>query len=214
MKKINLITAILSASFIIACSGTDNKQQNDHELDTMQPDTTVHETDEHSDLDTADIAFLKHAAIGGLTEVESSAKILQLGTTQELKAFAEMMLKDHRAANDQLNLLAQMKGYDLPAGLPDDKLALVQKIASFKDDGKNEFYARLMLTEHQQALNLFSSARNSKDADIKKFASETLPKLEHHYSVIKDINTKLLQPKIGQGDDPLKLSDQKQGKSH
>ena len=52
-------------------------------------------------------------------------------------------------------------------------------------------YMNNQVVAHEQTIELFNKAVNSEDAEIAAFAKETLPKLEHHLMMAKDINSKL-----------------------
>ena len=119
------------------------------------------------------------------------------------------MLKDHGEANKKLEKLAMQKGYALPKALPASKLALINKLDDFKNKGRNEYYVRLMINEHANAINLFSMGERSKDQDIAEFSAATLPIIKQHYQHILKLDTLMQKPRANQGDDPLKISDRK-----
>lgn len=197
----------LSMLLFAACSS--NEQKNDDTKDTTayQADTLVNKTDEAANLDTTDVAFFQNAAYGGMIEVEASNKALTFTEHPGIKTFADMMVKDHGGANQKLKSLAQSKGYVLPAALPLSKVELIDKMNSFKDEGRNEYYLQLMVNEHQKAIDMFAMASRSKDAEINQFATSLLPTLKHHYMEVKKLDSIYRQPKVNQGDDPIKISD-------
>lgn len=208
MKKPILYFVIL---VMMSCT---SKNQNDNEKDQaltdttqQQQDTLLNALDNSQDLDSADLKFLQQAAYGGMIEVESSNKILTVTEDASVKSFAEMMVKDHSAANQRLETLASTKGYRLPTLLPYSKTELINKMDTYKNEGRNEYYLRLMLNEHMSAIDLFSLASRSEDKEIRAFASSILPTLETHYQHVKKADSLFRQPKQNQGDDPLKISD-------
>ncbi len=211
MKKlIPYIVALFPIGFI-ACQNTQKDQEQTQSTDNEAPDSTIklQPATDSNQVDTSKTAFFENAALGGMVEVESSSQIEKLTQNQQVKVFAAMMMKDHGLANQKLKVLANQKGYTLPKTLPASKLELVNKINDFKDEGRNEYYVRLMINEHKNAINLFSMGERSKDADISKFSTETLPIIKQHYQHILKIDTLLQKPKANQGDDPLKISDRK-----
>ena len=207
---------ILYLLFLVLAACSSKEQKNDEEKDStgaaMAKDTLVTSTANSQKLDSVDISFFQQAAYGGMIEVESSQKILALTQNPEVKVFAEMMVKDHGAANERLKALALGKGYALPAILPNSKAELINKMDSFKDEGRNEYYLQLMINEHNKAIDLFSLASRSTDKEISQFASGLLPTLKHHYEHVKKADSLYRQPKANQGDDPLKLSDREKQK--
>ena len=63
-----------------------------------------------------DQSFYEHLAEGGMAEVEAGKLAQKNGTSQAVKEFAAMMVKDHSAANDKLKTLADSKSVKLPEG--------------------------------------------------------------------------------------------------
>src|SRR5688500_8976443 len=59
------------------------------------------------------------AASSGIAEVEASRAISEKTTNAAVREFAQMMIQDHSAANDELKRIAQSKNISLPvAPLP------------------------------------------------------------------------------------------------
>ncbi len=81
-----------------------------------------------------------------------------------------------------------------------------------KDEGRNEYYLLLMISEHQQALDWFSRASRSKDAEISAFAKSIQPILSNHYEHIQKLYSDFQKPKLKGGDDPSKISDRNKQK--
>jgi putative membrane protein len=207
---------ILYFLFLVLAACSSKEQKNDEEKDStgaaMAQDTLVTSTENSQKLDSVDISFFQKGAYGGMVEVESSKKILALTENPDIKAFAEMMVQDHGAANEHLKGLALSKGYALPVSLPNSRVAQINKMDALKDEGRNEYYLLLMVNEHVQAIDLFSLASRSADKEINQFASTLLPKLKHHYMEVKKLDSLYRLPRANQGDDPLKLSDREKQK--
>lgn len=212
MKKYVLYLSLLAACVLSACGNSDsdnNETQKNDTLKNQTGDTTLTKNSNAAKLDTADVTFFEQAAYGGMVEVESSNAILQHTKDAAVKTFAQMMVKDHGAANVKLKTLAEQKGYILPPQLPMSKVETINKMNTLKDEGRDEYYMQLMAAEHQKAIQIFSMASRSHDKDIAAFASALLPTLNHHYEHTKRIDSTFKAIKANQGDDPLKLSDRK-----
>src|ERR1700722_15172233 len=61
-----------------------------------------------------DGSFYKHAAEGGIAEVDAGRLAQDKGNSQQVKDFGAMMVKDHSAANEKLQALAASKNITLP----------------------------------------------------------------------------------------------------
>lgn len=190
-----------------ACSNNKiNENNKDENALTANADTLLIKKDEATDLDTGSRFFLERAAYANMIQIESSNRLGSKTTNNELKTYAEMLINDHKSLNTQLTQLAQSKGYELPSLLPDSKMQLIHKMDELKDEGRNEYYVRLMIKEHQNAIDAFTLGSRSEDKEINNFATSSLPKLKQHYQQVLKIDTALRAPKANQGDDPLKIS--------
>jgi putative membrane protein len=131
-----------------------------------------------------DNAFVQKASAAGITEVQASQLALSQAKDSALQGFAATMVQDHSAANNALQELAKRKGYTVaPSPTPTQQKAL-DGLKSLRGDAFDAKYAQMMLQDHHEAVALFTKEANSgQDADIKVFASKTLPTLQHHLSM-------------------------------
>lgn len=207
MRNLKICLGICASALILACNS--NKVANVSDTTANTADSNLTKIENADKVDTMAISFFKNAAYGGMIEVETSNKMIQSTKNAQIKAFAEMMVKDHSQANQKVKSLAESKGFVLPTILPEDKLMLVQKLDSYKDESRNEYYAHLMIQEHKNAIQLFTEASRSDDTDIANLATATLPTLNAHYKQITKIDSLLKSRKLNQGDDPIGISNRK-----
>jgi putative membrane protein len=128
---------------------------------------------------------VKEAAMGGLYEVQAGQLAAQKATTSEVKQMAQHIVNDHTKGNDQLKSIAQSKGVqDLPMQLDSKhqrKLDHLNKLSGAEFDRE---YSKMMVSDHKDDIKAFrKEAEDGKDADLKQFASQTLPALEQHLSM-------------------------------
>ncbi len=133
-----------------------------------------------------DKAFLTKAAKSGMAEVAISEAVVDHLSNAQLKSFAQMMVTDHTAANNELAALAGTKGVQLPPQDPD----LVMKWSK-KTDDVDSSYVKKMVSDHEEAVKLFEKASQSKDPDIAAFAQKTLPTLQHHLAMAQDLKNQI-----------------------
>jgi len=135
-----------------------------------------------ADLDKADQEFLKKAADAGMTEVSAGKIAAKRSTNPDIKAFAEQMVTDHGKNNIELKSLASQKSMNIPAAPSKESQ---HKIAELKKKSGKDFddayVSEFGVHGHADAELLFKdAANNAKDPDVKNFASNTLPVIEHH----------------------------------
>jgi len=140
---------------------------------------------DNSNLASHDHKFVKEAAMGGLYEVQAGQLAAQKATSPEVKQMAQHIVDDHTKANEQLKSLAQSKGVqDLPMQLDSKhqrKFDHLNKLSGAEFDRE---YSKMMVSDHKDDIKAFrKEAEDGKDADLKQFASQTVPALEQHLSM-------------------------------
>src|SRR4030095_16400186 len=68
-------------------------------------------------LSSADRAFVKKAAMGGMVEVQLGNLAQQKAASDGVRQFGTRMVQDHTKANDELKQLAASKNLQVPAAL-------------------------------------------------------------------------------------------------
>lgn len=125
--------------------------------------------------------FVEDASAKGVAEVEAGKLALEKGTAADVKTFADMMVKDHTAANQKLKALANKKNIDVSddAELLDKAKAMILELRSAKSF--DQAYANNQVKAHEATIEIFEDEiKNGEDAELKAFATETLPKLKAH----------------------------------
>ena len=137
-------------------------------------------------MNSKDRDFLMDAAIGGLMEVELGKVAAQQGTSEAIKQFGQRMVDDHGKANEELMTLASGKGVTLPTALDDKHRQEVTKLSGMSGADFDRAYAKMMLKDHEKDVSEFEKqSMKGSDADIKAFASKTLPTLQEHLTMAK-----------------------------
>lgn len=140
-------------------------------------------------LSAADKNFLLKAAQGGQAEVESSKLAATKASNPEVKTFAEQMVADHTKANDELKALASSKGVAVLSEPSTKQKTELKKLESATGADFDQKYTNSMgVSAHRETVALFKKASTSaQDADVKAWASRTLPTLEHHLKLAEDL---------------------------
>lgn len=149
-------------------------------------------TQRSSNTNPSDQQFLRRAADDNLAEVEMARLALQKATSQQVKNFAQNMVKDQGKAKDQLEKIGSSKQVDLPKGLSAKNKATKDRLAKFSGKQFDNAYMAEMLKNHKEDVATFLRERNSaKDMDIKEFADKSLPTLESHLKQAESIAPEL-----------------------
>jgi putative membrane protein len=139
--------------------------------------------------DPADQAFVTQAAQGGIAEVELGKLASQKGSTAQVKSFGQKMVTDHEMANTKLKTIATRKGFTVPAETDAMHQAAAKKMAGLSGAMFDREYLASQVADHEKTIALLErQAQSGKDAELKTFASETLPVVQQHYDMVKKLH--------------------------
>jgi putative membrane protein len=139
-----------------------------------------------------DKSFLKNAAEGGNTEVEGSKVALAQSGSADVKTFAQMMVDDHGKAGAELKTLADQKGVKVSDTPSITQKTSIKVLSERKGSSFDQHYAdSIGVKDHQDTIKLFQKeVDKGSDADVKAWASKTLPTLQHHLEAAQALKAK------------------------
>jgi len=141
---------------------------------------------------TAEQAFAKEAAIGGLAEVQLGNLAKQNAASSDVKQFGDRMVTDHGKANDELKQWASSHNVALPTELDAKHKAVVDRLSKLNGDAFDKAYMKDMVADHKEDVAKFRKESTSgKNADLKAWAGKTLPTLEDHLKMAQDTASKV-----------------------
>ena len=128
-----------------------------------------------------DITFVRKATESAYKEVNSAKEAIPQLTQPELKRIAEMLVTDHSGANARLAKLADAKHWPVPpapaAGAPPSGTANSNFDATWTAE---------MIAGHEKSVAMYrAEAQSGEDSDLRKYARETLPTIEHHLAELR-----------------------------
>lgn len=185
MKKIFLPFMALLITFTVACNNAENQDATEmaEEKNEQKMDSTNTENMEE------DQEFMVEAASGGLMEVQLGTLAAQNAASPRVKEFGQMMVKDHTAANTEMMAMAEKKNISLPAAPGEDHQHHIDGLKDKKGVEFDKDYMSMMVKDHEEDIENFEKAsQNAKDAELKAFATKTLPILKQHLEMAKSIN--------------------------
>jgi len=145
-----------------------------------------------STLSDSDKDFATKAAQGNIAEISEGAAAAQKGTSPEVKAFGNRMVTDHGKALDELKQLAKTKGIAIPTEGNAEQKAMADKLAKLSGKDFDKQYATDMVEDHAKDAEEFEKAtKNVKDPDLQTWASKTLPVIQDHLKMAKEMKGKV-----------------------
>ena len=100
-----------------------------------------------------------------------------------------MMVKDHSAAGDSLQAIAQKENITLPATLDADHQKKLDDLSKLTGTNFDKEYVNTMVDDHKGALSLMQDeAKNGKDPALAAFAKKTATVVQMHLDAINKIH--------------------------
>jgi len=113
---------------------------------------------------------------------------LEKASDQRIKDFAEKMVSDHEKANDELMTIATRHNITLPPVVSKDHADKQRKLREKSGTEFDREYIDAMVKDHDNVVSLFEDASSdAQNADLKAFATKTLPTLKGHHEEAKAI---------------------------
>lgn len=181
-QKKNFLNMLAATALLIgfaSCSNSNMASEN-------KAEDTKGEAEEHNDAkfenkQEKDAQFLVDAADINMAEIEMGKLAESHGMMAEVKELGKMMVTDHSKALEEVKSMAAKKQITIPTEMSnkamDDYKALDGKTGKDFDQD----YCDKMVSGHKDAISKFEkAASDSKDEEIKNWASSTLPMLRKH----------------------------------
>jgi putative membrane protein len=176
MRKASMAGSALALALAVSLGGIASAQQ-----------TTTIQIAQAGKVSTEDQEFLKKAIQGGQAEVAISQLALEKSQNEQVRTFAERMVKDHTAANQQL-LSLEGAGGTLPKELDKKHQALLEQLSKLSGDEFDRQYMKGQVQDHQAAVKLFTSEATQPSGPVDALAGALLPALREHLQMAEEIS--------------------------
>lgn len=136
-------------------------------------------------------SFLSDVVEGGATEVALGKLAQTQSKNADIKKFGQMLVTDHSKADQDAMALAKKKSFNLPTGMGSHQ-STYDKLKGLTGDEFDREFVEDMVSDHEKDISTFQKeSQNSTDADVKAFATKTLPTLQKHLDTVKGIQAKM-----------------------
>jgi putative membrane protein len=141
----------------------------------------------------SDRNFMEQAAQNGHAEVEAAKLAQSKSGSEKVKAFAAQMEQDHTKTNDELAALATSKSVKLPTEPSAVQKSKAKAMSALDGARFDRQYADSMgVKAHEDTLKMFQKAASgARDPDVKAFAAKTVPALEQHLKMSRELRASL-----------------------
>lgn len=131
--------------------------------------------------------FIEEVVAKGIAEVETAKLALQKTSSTDIKIFAQLMIDDHIALNQELLAIARRKQLDVV-----DEAQLMESARQYflpvaNESEFDEDYVNHQLQFHKEAIDHFRTAARSNDQEVRQFLFFILDKLSHHLRMAQEL---------------------------
>ncbi len=141
---------------------------------------------------SSDASFVAEAAQGNLAEVALGRLAEQKSSNPDVKRFGQHMVEDHTKANATLTELAVRKGFQVPQKPDEAHTKEASRLAELSGAEFDRAYVAMMVKDHVQDVALFERySKEAADPDVRSFAEKTLPVLQDHLKMARDLAGKV-----------------------
>jgi putative membrane protein len=139
-----------------------------------------------------DAEFVKKAASGGMHEVELGRLAAKMAKMDDVKKFGQKMVEDHTKANMELMKIAKASRLEVPTKMMEKEQKEFDHFKTMKGEEFDKEYVSHMVKDHEMDVAEFTRAsKEAKSAEIKEFAAKTLPTLQEHLKMVKELQEKV-----------------------
>jgi putative membrane protein len=135
-------------------------------------------------------ASLFLALVGGLAEVQLGKLAIEHAASPDVKQFGQRMVEDHDKANRELMAVVEPKGIAVPTALDRQHRQAADRLAKLHGPAFDRAYMQAMVKDHETDVKLFrTEAQQGQDPELKRWAANTLPTLEEHLTMARNLAT-------------------------
>ena len=154
--------------------------------------STTSTTGTSASVSDADKAFMANAAQGGMAEVNLGQMAATKAASNDVKDFGNRMVNDHSKANEELKQLSAGKGVTLPTDVDAASKKTADELSKKTGKAFDKAYMSAMVKDHEKDVAEFQKESTAaQDPDLKNWVTKTLPTLQDHLKMAKQINAKL-----------------------
>jgi putative membrane protein len=128
-----------------------------------------------------DVEFVAMALAGDIGEVKMAEVALKKSKNQDVRKFAERMIKDHSMSRDMLLERAKFLKVAVAEGLDPHKREMMDRLHKLEGSDFDNAYWRMMVEDHEKALRIWGKfSRDARDEKLRELARTTVPTIKDH----------------------------------
>lgn len=134
--------------------------------------------------------FVTKVAISDMYEIQASQLAARRAGNAQIRSFAQTMVHDHTATSAQLRgIVRGHADLALPSALDSQHQDMLSELTNASAAEFDQKYVDQQTHAHDDAEQLLTAyAQNGDNADLRAFASETAPKVQHHLDMVRALD--------------------------
>jgi putative membrane protein len=131
-------------------------------------------------------------AASNMAEIRLAQLAQQKGSAQDMKDIGKMLETDHSAVLNDVKNFASARSVTLPAEEKEDAKSYYNEVSAKTGKEFDKDLCEHLIDAHKKGIKKFEDAQTDlNDAEIKTWASNVLPKLRNHLSMLENAKNKL-----------------------
>ncbi len=197
IKQIKTNVLLISVSILLAIGAACSNEPGNNGTANSEPLVKTDPAKPASDKGDAvitggDLVFVIDAAPGGMGEIELGKLAAAKAQNADVKAFGQKMVEVHSKAIEDLKVLMVQKKVLLPSDVMPTHIETMNKLSKLSGADFDKEYVKAMVEAHEKDVAAFENvSKTAADADVKAFATKTLPTLKMHLEMIKGMADKM-----------------------
>ena len=136
--------------------------------------------------------FIKKAYSRNGDEIQLAELAKKKSSDNRIKDFADMLIRDHQKANEDLKKIAMNMNVKTSEGLSVEGKIRKEELDMKKADQFNRAYINSIIKEHEKDETLYQQATTElTNASLKEYASGTMKTIKKHLERAREISTSL-----------------------
>jgi len=154
-------------------------------------DRANHPTRIHGHISKDDRRFLRQAATVSAAEVSLSQLALRTSSAAPVQYMAKRIVDDHTQVNRKLASLAWRYRVHVSAEPGPEVQQKARQLRNLHGSAFDHAYDEAVVADHRKAIDLFTAAAQSANAEIRRLAEATLPTLDLHLKMAQELDPRV-----------------------
>lgn len=133
-----------------------------------------------------DEKFVLEAGLAGIMEIKTGELAMTNASSAQVRELAQTMIADHTLNNEELKAFADRKNMFFPSEMNKMQQKAYYKLSKLQGTAFDKKYTKCLKKAHKKAICKYKKAsKKATDPELKSWAAQKLPQLEHHLEMVK-----------------------------